>query len=403
MSGVSELVATAGAGVAALVLGLLLTEPLRRFALRHGITDRPNSRKAHTRPTPYLGGIAIAVATVAAGGTAAAVAGAFGPVLGVLLAGAAAMCVLGLIDDLRPLGAGIRLCAETATATVVVLAGGHPTVFGGATDVLLAVVWIVFTMNAFNFLDNMDGAASSLCVVMGGFVCVTALIDGPNVLGVLMASLSGACLGFLFHNRHPARIFLGDAGSLFLGFTLASAMVVLHSGHEGLSGPVSVLLATLVPTLDTALVMLSRHRESRPLLQGGTDHIAHRLRRMGMPVRQVVRSLSVFAVAGCLASSLVTHKLLAPGAALAVACLVGVTVVRLLLKIPATSATSTASASSPGVRVPAAPTPGADSPVTLKLRPRGWPGRQGGPSRPTAVPHSRAARTATAPSPPAAP
>ncbi|MEU8587041.1 MraY family glycosyltransferase [Streptomyces sp. NPDC048664] len=393
----SEALAAAGAGGAALLLGLLLTEPLRRFALRHGITDRPSARKAHSRPTPYLGGIAVAVATLAASTAAAAVAGAFTPVLALLLGGAALMCLLGLVDDLRPLGAGPRLGAEIAAATAVVLAGGHPAVFGNAVDVVLAVVWIVFTMNAFNFLDNMDGAASSLCAVVGLFVCVSALVDGPGVLGVLTASLTGACLGFLFHNRHPARIFLGDAGSLFLGFTLASAMTVLHDGRPGLTGPVSLLLATLVPTLDTALVMFSRHRESRPLLQGGTDHIAHRLRRMGMPVRQVVRTLSAVAVAGCLASALVTHRLLAPGAALAVICLTGVTAVRLLLKLP------TGTAPSPGVVVPTGSVPGAASPLTLRLRPRGGPVRRGGQLRPTAVPHSRAARRTPAPAPPAVP
>lgn len=401
MTGASAALTTAGAGLAALLLGLLLTEPLRRFALRHGITDRPSARKAHTRPTPYLGGIAIAVATLAAGATAAAGGGVFDPVLGVLLAGAAIMCLLGLVDDLRPLGAGLRLCVETAAASTVVLVAGHPTVFGGRIDAVLAVVWIVFVTNAFNFLDNMDGAASSLCVVIGGFACATALADGPNGLGVLMAALAGACLGFLFHNRHPARIFLGDAGSLFLGFTLASAMVVLHGDIEGLSGPVSLLLATLVPTLDTTLVMLSRYRESRPLLQGGTDHIAHRLRRLGMSVRQVVRSLSMFAVAGCLSSMLVVHGLLAPGVALAAVCLVGAGAVRLLLRIPATATAS------PGIAVPGGASPAAVAPVALRLRPRGGLGRRGGPLRPTSVPHSRKARKATAPSPaagaPAAP
>lgn len=335
----------AAAGGAALLLGLLLTEPLRRLALRQGITDRPSPRKAHTRPTPYLGGIAVAVATLAAGSAAALAGGVFDPVLGVLLAGAAIMCVLGLIDDLRRLSPVLRLGVEASGATVVVLEGGHPTVFGGIVDVVLAVVWIVLVTNAFNLLDNMDGSASSLCAIISGFVCLTALTDSPGGVGVAMAALAGACVGFLFHNRHPARIFLGDAGSLFLGFMLASAMVVLHGHAVGLSGPVSLLLPTLVPTLDTTLVMLSRYRESKPLLQGGTDHIAHRLQRLGVTVGQVVGILGVFTVMGCLSSMLVTHRLLSPGVALAAACVVGIITVRLLLKVPATAALSPA----PGV------------------------------------------------------
>ncbi|MFD7056825.1 MraY family glycosyltransferase [Streptomyces mirabilis] len=389
----SAAVPTAEAGAAALLLGLLLTEPMRRFALRHGITDRPGARKAHTRPTPYLGGVAVALATLAAGTAVALAWGVFDPVLGVLLGGAAIVCVLGLIDDLRQLGPKIRLCVETSTATLVVAAGGHPTVFGGAVDAVLAVMWIVFVTNAFNLLDNMDGAASSLCVVIGGFVCLTAPAGGPNGLGVVMAALAGACLGFLFHNRHPARIFLGDAGSLFLGFTLSSAMMVLHGDAVGLSGPASLLLATVVPTLDTTLVMLSRYRESRPLLQGGTDHIAHRLRRMGLTVPQVVRTLSVFAVVGCLSAMLVTYGLLAPGIALLAASAVGIGTVRLLFKVPALDTAT------PRVAVPAGAPADGVAHTALRLRRSGGSGRRHSAVRPMGVPHSREAPKVTTLSP----
>ncbi|MGW2932150.1 MraY family glycosyltransferase [Streptomyces sp. NPDC001156] len=389
----STALATTGAGLAALLLGLLLTEPLRRFALRHGITDRPSARKAHTSPTPYLGGVAIATATLAATAVAALATDVFDPVLGVLLGGSALMCVLGLVDDLRQLSPRLRLCVETSAAAVVVLAGGHPTILGGRIDVVLAVVWIVFVTNAFNLLDNMDGAASSVGVVIGGFLCLAALADASVGQGVVMAALAGSCLGFLFHNRHPARIFLGDAGSLFLGFTLASTMMVVHDDVEGLSGPAVLLLTTLVPTLDTTLVMVSRYRESRSLLQGGTDHVAHRLRRMGLTVRQVVQFLSVFAVAGCLSATLVAHGWLPPGVALVIACLVGAGAVRLLLNVPATAPAS------PVAEVPVG-TSAADGPrMAPPLRPAGRFGRRHRPLRPTAVPHSRGARKATTLSP----
>jgi UDP-GlcNAc:undecaprenyl-phosphate GlcNAc-1-phosphate transferase len=361
---VTTAVLAVAAGGAALLLGLLLTEPLRRLALRRGITDRPSVHKAHTRATPYLGGIAVAVATLAAGSGAALAGGVFDRALGVILGSAAIMCVLGLIDDLRPLSPALRLGVEVSGAAVVVLEGGHPTVFGGLLDVVLAVVWIVFMTNAFNLLDNMDGAASSLCAVIGGFVCLTALTGGPGGLGVAMAALAGACLGFLFHNKPPARIFLGDSGSLFLGFALASAMMMLHADAVGLSGPVSLLLITLVPTLDTTLVMLSRFRESRPLLQGGTDHIAHRLQRLGMSVGRVVGILSAFTVTGSLAAMLVGRKLLPPGVVLVTACVLGIVAVRLLLKIPATAA------SSPGLGVPPKTFVAAVVRSTLRLRNR---------------------------------
>ncbi|MFE0329238.1 MraY family glycosyltransferase [Streptomyces sp. NPDC003753] len=378
-------VSTAGAGVSALLLGLLLTEPLRRLALRHGITDRPSARKAHTRPTPYLGGVAVAAATLAAGGTAALAGDVLDPVLGVLLGGAALMCVLGLIDDLRPLAPALRLCVETSAAVVVVLTGGHPDVFGGAWDAALAVAWIVFLTNAFNLLDNTDGVASSLCVVIGGFLCLTAPAGGSDGPGVVVAALAGACLGFLFHNRHPARIFLGDAGSLSLGFTLASVMVVRYDDVQGPAGPVSLLLATLVPTLDTTLVVLSRYRESRPVTQGGTDHIAHRLRRLGLSVPQVVRCLALFTLAGCVSAVLVTHGRLDPGVALGSACVVGACAVRLLLGVPATGATA------PGGAVPRATPTAGIARLVPQLRPAGAYGHRHRTVRQPPLPRSREA------------
>jgi len=357
-------VLAAAAGGLALLLALVTTGPLRSLALRRGITDRPSARKAHTRPTPYLGGIAVAIATLAAGSAIAFAGGVFDAALGVLLGGAAILCLLGLVDDLRPLSPALRLGVEALVSAVVVVEGGHPTVFGGMVDVVLAIVWIVFVTNAFNLLDNMDGAASSLCAIIGGFVCLTALSGGQGGLGVTVAALAGGCLGFLFHNKHPARIFLGDSGSLFLGFTLACAMVVLHADAVGLRGPVGLLLLTLVPTLDTALVMLSRYREARPLLQGGTDHIAHRLQRLGLPVRRVVGVLGAFTMAGCLLGVLVSCKLVPPGVALIAACVVGVVAVRLLLTIPATAALSL------GLRPPAQTPVAAGTRSPLRLRKR---------------------------------
>lgn len=334
MLGLSYLPTVVAVGGVALLLGGLLTEPLRRFALRYGITDLPDGRKGHARPTPYLGGIAVAVVALAVGGLAAFAGGWGNPGLAVLLGGAAVMTVLGLADDLHPLGPVPRLGVEAATASAVVLVCGHPTVFGGVVDAALAVLWIVFTTNAFNLLDNMDGAAATLCAVMGGFLCWHAWWGGQAGLGVVLAALCGACLGFLCHNWHPARIFLGDSGSLFVGFTVASAAVVLHKGAVGLSLPAGLLTTTLVATVDTALVMLSRYREARPLLQGGQDHASHRLRRLGLTVRQAVTALGVFAGLSGLCGVLLAQGVLPPGLLLVVAAVVAVAAVALLLRVP---------------------------------------------------------------------
>jgi UDP-GlcNAc:undecaprenyl-phosphate GlcNAc-1-phosphate transferase len=337
MSGLSPWLVSAGAGLGALFIAALLTEPLRRLALRRGYTDQPSARKAHARPTPYLGGIAVAIATVGSACVATfAVKGTDAP-LAVLLTSAAFIAVLGLGDDLRPLSILLRLCVEAVAALVVVLWCGHPVLFGSWFDVVVAVAWILFTTNAFNLLDNMDGVVSTVTAVTAGFLCCAALSVGLVGIAAVMAALAGASAGFLFHNWHPARIFLGDAGSLFVGFLVSSATVALHRDTTALSGYTSLLLITLVVTADTGLVMVARRREGRPLLQGGRDHIAHRLRSLGLTVRQVTVVIGGFAAMTCLTAVLVMFRVFPQSAVLA--AVVAVTLVTavawgLLLRVP---------------------------------------------------------------------
>jgi UDP-GlcNAc:undecaprenyl-phosphate GlcNAc-1-phosphate transferase len=284
---------------------------------------------------PYLGGIGVAVATLTAGAGTALVGGLLDPALGVLLGAAAAVAVLGLVDDVRPLGPGLRLCVETSAAVMVVAVGGCPELIGwGGTDAALAVAWIVFTTNAINLLDNTDGAAASLCAISGGFLCGIALSGGADGLGMVTSALAGACLGFLGHNWHPARIFLGDAGSLFLGFTLSSAAVVLHADPDGPTGLLGAWLATLAATVDTVLVMLSRRMAGRPLLRGGTDHAAHRLRRVGLTVPQVVLLMCGVATLVCVTGALVLSGS-PPGIVFGGAAVAGAAVVGSLIRLPA--------------------------------------------------------------------
>ncbi|WP_405804563.1 undecaprenyl/decaprenyl-phosphate alpha-N-acetylglucosaminyl 1-phosphate transferase [Streptomyces sp. NBC_00210] len=337
MSGLSPWLVSAGAGVGALFIAALLTEPLRRLALRRGYTDQPSARKAHVHPTPYLGGIAVAIATVVAAWVATVAVKGTDVTVVVLLASASLIAVLGLGDDLRPLSIRLRLCVEAAAALVVVLWCGHPVLFGSWFDVVIAVAWILFTTNAFNLLDNMDGVVSTVTAVTAGFLCCAALSIGLVGIAAVMAAVAGASAGFLFHNWHPARIFLGDAGSLFVGFVVSSAAVVLHKDTAALYEYTSLLLITLVVTADTGLVMVARRREGRPLLQGGRDHIAHRLRSLGLTVRQVTVVIGGFAAMSCLTAVLVMFRVFPQSAALAAVVVVtAVTAVAwgLLLRVP---------------------------------------------------------------------
>ncbi len=295
------------AAVAAVLLTALLTRFVRGLALRTGLLDRPGARKAHSRPTPHLGGVAVVVGTFTVSCTGYAP---LGPGTERLLWAAAAVALLGLVDDLRPLGARIRLVVESAAAVFVVYES--ELTFLAA---LCAVVWIVFVTNAFNLLDNSDGAMGTVGTVTSLGLALCAATEGRADLALVLVVLAAALGGFLGHNWHPAKIFLGDCGSLFTGFLLASAAVGVHTGHDALPTAVGLLTLTVVVTADTLLVVVSRRRAGRPLLLGGTDHTAHRLRRVGFTVPGAAVVLGTVAFAGTLTAWLMHRGVAGPSAA----------------------------------------------------------------------------------------
>ncbi|MEV0090195.1 MraY family glycosyltransferase [Streptomyces sp. NPDC050738] len=304
---------------AALFLAALLTEGLRALAVRTQVLDRPGGHKSHTRPTPHFGGVAVVTATLTV-----ALTGPWDLPVPLVLAGCA-VAALGLVDDLRPLGARVRLVVETGAAGVVAYDIGL-TLLTGA----LAVCWIVFVTNAFNLLDNSDGAMGAVGAVTALGLALCALAEDRTGLAVLLCLLAAALGGFLVHNWHPARIFLGDCGSLFTGFVLASAAVAVHTASTAAQAAGSLLTLTLVVTADTALVVASRRRAGRPLLHGGTDHIAHRLRRLGLTPQGAAVALALAAAAGTGAGILIHRGALPPSAALVFAAGALLAVVRLL-------------------------------------------------------------------------
>ncbi|MFE7772948.1 MraY family glycosyltransferase [Streptomyces sp. NPDC057445] len=296
------------AATAALLVTAVLTEFVRGLALRTGVLDRPGARKAHTTPTPHLGGVAVVVGTlgVACSGPLTGL-GAWMPGVGPLLVAGAAVAALGLVDDLRPLGPAPRLLVETVAATALVVGSGLGFLAG-----VLAVGWIVFVTNAFNLLDNSDGVLGTVGAVTALGLAVCAAVEMRYGLAALLCVLAAALSGFLLHNWHPARIFLGDCGSLFTGFVLASAAVTLHADATAGRAAGGLLALTLVVTADTALVTVSRRRAGRPLLQGGTDHTAHRLRRLGLTAHGAAVALGAVALVSTLTGLLVHCGWLTP-------------------------------------------------------------------------------------------
>jgi UDP-GlcNAc:undecaprenyl-phosphate GlcNAc-1-phosphate transferase len=274
----------------AALLTYLATPYAIALAVRLQFYDRPAGYKGHVRPTPYLGGVAVMAGLVIAVSVSAGAWEMTGPLLGgVLLLGA-----IGTIDDRRPLPPLLRLLVELALGVVVWAVGlGWHLHAGALLDITVTCVWIAAVVNAFNLFDNMDGAASTMALVVAAGAAMIGVVRGDVWLTAAAASLSGACLGFLPRNLStPARIFLGDGGSMPVGFVVA----VLVTAAAG-SSPVawrSLLIGLLlvgIPALDTSLVIVSRRRRGVSVLLGGRDHLTHRTHTLLPNARAVALAL----------------------------------------------------------------------------------------------------------------
>ena len=273
----------------ALVLAIGGTPMVRRVALRLGVIDRPNARKMHVDPIPLLGGVAIYGACIIALLL-------FGnryrltELVGILV-GASLVSFLGVWDDRHSLSPILKLLGQFLAASVLVLTGVRIGTFPWeAVNIIITLGWVVVITNAMNLLDNMDGLSGGVGAVAAIFFLLLAVMNGQYLVGALSAALVGACLGFLVYNFNPASIFMGDAGSLFLGFMLAAVGIKLRfpDGVEIVTWMVPVLILGL-PLFDTSLVILSRLRRGlNPLTTPGKDHVSHRFVALGYTRREAV-------------------------------------------------------------------------------------------------------------------
>jgi UDP-GlcNAc:undecaprenyl-phosphate GlcNAc-1-phosphate transferase len=269
-------IAVAGAFTFAIVAALV---PLcRRIALWRGITDHPAAGKWHRSPTPYLGGVAIAVGAIVC---TLALPGWELEAATIALA-ACAVSITGLVDDIRNVSPSARLLVETVAALAAVAAGARVQLFGDVPDVVISVIWLIVITNAFNLLDNMDGAVGSIGTTVAVALAATALLQHQVLVGGLAVVVASACLAFLLYNWPPARIFMGDAGSLFIGFLLAVIALKLRTDQPHFASVVALLLLVAPAVFDTTLVVISRTRAGQPIYIGGTDHTSHRLRLLGL-------------------------------------------------------------------------------------------------------------------------
>ena len=280
------------AGLLALGLATVMTPVAGRIAGRVGLVAYPKRDRWHRSPTPLLGGIAIFMGSVPlVVMIAEAVSAHMLDRFSALLLGAVLIFVLGLVDDLKTLPPYAKLLGQIVAACILVaslpIARYLP---WSVLMVPLMIFWIVGVTNAFNLLDNMDGLSAGIAAIVSGTLFVFNYVQGDHQTALLCIVIAGACGGFLIFNFNPARIFMGDCGSLLLGYLL-SGIVVLGAAKASSELALTLLVPVGVmalPILDTTLVTIVRSLHHRPISMGGRDHLSHRLVALGLNERSAV-------------------------------------------------------------------------------------------------------------------
>ncbi len=290
------------------VLALLLTPAMRGLARRTGLVDRPDELKKHGRPTPYLGGLAIYVSFVASVIIVLFLTGRPDTRSIGLLSGASVVCALGVLDDRKRLSVSTKFLGQLAAAAILVISGLRLEIvyLPSWLNIALTVVWIVGITNAFNIVDIMDGLAASLAAISAATFFFIAVPTGDIFTAAVSTALAGACIGFAGYNWHPATIFMGDAGSLLLGFVLAAVSISTSYTARNDVALLSPLLILAVPIYDTLYVSVLRMSRGRSPLRGSPDHFALRLRAVGLKDPYVVLIICLISVVLSQASYIAT-------------------------------------------------------------------------------------------------
>ena len=301
----------------AAILSFLFTPLVIRLAMKYNIVDKPGKRKIHEKPKPLLGGMAIfsSFILVVAGNILAFrflhgegwvealvpnVARIYPlvwralPQLAIILAGGFFIHLLGLIDDVYKERVTYRqkFIFQIVIIAIVAVAGIRTQFMPGRfLDIVITTVWIVGITNSFNLLDNLDGLTAGVAIISAAILFVVAVLQGQIFFAFMLAALAGSCLGFLRYNFHPSKLFMGDSGSLFLGFMFGAITVTGSYVVDSSASLLPIVLPALVlsiPLYDTFSVMFIRKREKRPLFIGDKSHFSHRLLDLGMSHRGTV-------------------------------------------------------------------------------------------------------------------
>jgi len=356
-----------GSLLVSLAISLVLTPLVRGWARRRAFVDHPHGadgHKTHQVPTPFGGGIAIMLAILVPMAAALVVAAlwvyrtpeyiawldALKPLADVwaggvmtklpqalaVMAGALAMHLLGLVDDRRPLSAGTKLLVQGIVALVLTglfgIRAGEA--LGPLPAVILTSLWIVGLTNAFNFLDNMDGLAGGVAVLTGTMLAISSLLVGQVFVPCLLLLVVGAVLGFLWYNLPPATIFMGDAGSLVVGYFLAVGTVLsTYYDPELQLTPFGVLVPPVVfavPLYDMISVIINRYRRGVSIFASDRHHFSHRLVRLGMSRRLAVLTICLATAATALPAMLLPYVNWAGAGIIMTQCACVVTLIAIL-------------------------------------------------------------------------
>jgi UDP-GlcNAc:undecaprenyl-phosphate/decaprenyl-phosphate GlcNAc-1-phosphate transferase len=269
---------------------------LKKLAVRFEILDKPNQiHKTHSVPIPYLGGLAIVIPVLFMSilsifclklDNSTIIKGCLLIIPGLILA------IVGLIDDKKNLSASSRFVIQLFVSSLISLVltqvqygvriSEYQTI-----NFLISILWIVGITNAFNFVDNLDGGASGIAVISSASIFLLSLVGNQYLIASFSLTICAATLGFLFWNRNPATIYLGDSGALFIGLILSVLLLQFEPSATSKLGSISIpIMIMAVPIIDTSVAVISRFQRSKSIFQGGRDHLSHRILGLGLNKRQ---------------------------------------------------------------------------------------------------------------------
>ena len=290
--------------VVAFIASILLTPLVKRLAFRIGAVDAPNHRKVHARIMPRLGGLAIFGAFIIGFFFLKLTTGFERDYMYAILIAATIIVITGIIDDMREISAKAKLLGQIIAACIVVFGGGIymqeiNLPFGGElafgwVGIPLTIIWIVGITNAINLIDGLDGLAAGVSTIALITLAIMAMIMGNGIVIAMASILAAATIGFLFFNFHPAKIFMGDTGALFLGFMIAVLSLLGFKNVAVISFVIPVIMLG-VPISDTFFAIVRRLREGKKWSDPDKSHLHHRLLALGLSHRQTV--LTIYAIA----------------------------------------------------------------------------------------------------------